>query len=79
MGRNFGTSLALFTSLLGAQATTYDVRNTTKGSVRGIVNETSYCREWRGVFFAADTGAGQYIDISPKVYSDECMASIVLF
>jgi len=39
-----------------AAATTYDVRNTTEGEVRGLLNETSGCRSWRGVFFAADTG-----------------------
>ena len=39
-----------------AVAVTYDVRNTTKGAVQGLLNETSFCRSWRGVFFAADTG-----------------------
>jgi para-nitrobenzyl esterase len=34
----------------------YDVRNTTKGEVQGLLNETSSCRSWRGVFFAADAG-----------------------
>lgn len=34
----------------------YDIRSTVYGDVRGVVNETSYCRAWKGVYFAADTG-----------------------
>jgi para-nitrobenzyl esterase len=33
-----------------------DVRDTDKGQVMGFLNETNMCREWRGIFFAADTG-----------------------
>jgi para-nitrobenzyl esterase len=51
------TALALSSvwTVIFADTTIYDERNTTKGSVRGILNQTNYCREWRGVFFAADT------------------------
>jgi len=42
----------LFVSVL---AQDYDIRNTSNGQVRGIVNG-SICREWRGIPFAADTG-----------------------
>lgn len=34
----------------------YDVRNTTNGAVQGLLNETNFCRSWRGVFYAADAG-----------------------
>ena len=34
----------------------YDIRSTVYGDVRGVVNETSFCRSWKGVYFAADTG-----------------------
>lgn len=34
----------------------FDVRNTSLGAVRGVVNDTNHCRSWRGIFFAADTG-----------------------
>lgn len=39
-----------------SRSQTPDIRDTINGQVLGILNETNYCREWRGVFFAADTG-----------------------
>jgi carboxylesterase type B len=47
---------ALGSALLVVNGQIPDVRDTSKGAVQGQLNETSLCREWRGVFFAADTG-----------------------
>lgn len=47
--------LCLWMTSNATEDTIFDERNTTKGNVKGILNQTSFCREWRGVFFAADT------------------------
>jgi carboxylesterase type B len=58
--------LALALSV-GARGQTPDVRDTLNGQVMGILNETNYCREWRGVFFAESTaGANRWQPPVPK-------------
>ena len=44
-----------------------DVRDTNKGQVMGFLNETNMCREWRGIYFAADTGgANRWLAPQPR-------------